>query len=229
MNNMTLIKELPFDERPREKLLKYGANQLSNSELLAILIGSGTKDSSAIMLASKLLSLDGQGITYLADCTPEELKDIKGIGGTKASRIISAVELGKRIAAKPRDRKMSANSPKEVSSLFMEEMRHFKKEFFRIVLLNTKNEMIVTEDVSVGSLNSAIVHPREVFSRAVRKSASSIIFVHNHPSGNPEPSREDIDLTNRLVEAGKILGIEVLDHIIIGDGIFVSLKERMLM
>jgi DNA repair protein RadC len=229
MNNMTRIKELPFDERPREKLLKYGVNQLSNSELIAILIGSGTKDSSAIMLASKLLAVDDLGIAYLADCTPEELRNIKGIGGTKASRLISAVELGKRIAAKPKVKKLHANSPRDVSNMFMEDMRHLKKEYFKVVLLNTKNELIATEDISVGSLNSAIVHPREVFSRAVRKSASSMIFVHNHPSGNPEPSKEDIDLTSRLIESGKILGIEVLDHIIIGDGIFVSLKERMLM
>lgn len=228
MNNMTLIKEMPSDERPREKLMKYGVNLLSNPELLAILIGSGTKDSSAIMLANKLLSLDGSGILFLADCVPEELTSVRGIGMAKACQLVSAIELGKRIAVKPKDKKININSPKEVSALFMEEMRYLRKEFFQVLMLNTKNEIIMIDNVSVGNLNSAIVHPREVFSRAIKKSASSVILVHNHPSGNPQPSREDIDLTNRLMESGKILGIEVLDHIIIGDGSFISLKEKML-
>lgn len=228
MNNTTLIKEMPNDERPREKLMRYGVNLLSNPELLAILIGSGTKDSSAIMLANKLLSLDGTGILFLTDCIPEELINVRGIGIAKACQLVSAIELGKRIAVKPKDKKININSPKEVSALFMEEMRYLRKEFFRVLMLNTKNEIIMVDNVSIGNLNSAIVHPREVFSRAIKKSASSIILVHNHPSGNPQPSREDIDLTNRLMESGKILGIEVLDHIIIGDGIFISLKEKML-
>jgi len=228
MNNTTLIKEMPNDERPREKLMKYGVNLLSNPELLAILIGSGTRDSSAITLASKLLTLDGSGILFLADCIPEELINVRGIGIAKACQLVSAIELGKRIAVKPKDKRININSPKEVASLFMEEMRYLRKEFFQVLMLNTKNEIIMVDNVSIGNLNSAIVHPREVFSRAIKKSASSIILVHNHPSGNPQPSREDIDLTSRLMESGKILGIEVLDHIIIGDGIFISLKEKML-
>jgi DNA repair protein RadC len=228
MNNKTLIKEMPSDERPREKLMTYGVNLLSNPELLAILIGSGTKDSSAVMLANKLLSLDHSGILFLADCIPEELTHVRGIGIAKACQLVSAMELGKRIAVKPKDKKVNVNSPKEVAALFMEEMRYLRKEFFQVLMLNTKNEIIMVDNVSIGNLNSAVVHPREVFSRAIKKSASSIILVHNHPSGNPQPSREDIDLTGRLMESGKILGIEVLDHIIIGDGIFISLKEKML-
>ncbi len=228
MNNMTLIKEMASDERPREKLMRYGVNLLSNSELLAILIGSGTRNSSAIMLANKLLSLDNSGILFLADCVPEELTTVKGIGIAKACQLISAIELGKRIAAKPKDKKININSPKEVSAMFMEEMRYLRKEFFQVLMLNTKNEIIMVDNVAVGNLNSAIVHPREVFSRAIKKSAASVILIHNHPSGNPQPSREDIDLTQRLMEAGKIIGIEVLDHIIIGDGNFISLKEKML-
>ena len=228
MNNRTLIKEMPSDERPREKLMTYGVNLLSNPELLAILIGSGTKDSSAVMLANKLISLDHSGILFLADCIPEELTHVRGIGIAKACQLVSAMELGKRIAVKPKDKKVNVNSPKEVAALFMEEMRYLRKEFFQVLMLNTKNEIIMVDNVSIGNLNSAVVHPREVFSRAIKKSASSIILVHNHPSGNPQPSREDIDLTGRLMESGKILGIEVLDHIIIGDGIFISLKEKML-
>jgi len=228
MNNRTLIKEMPSDERPREKLMTYGVNLLSNPELLAILIGSGTKDSSAVMLANKLLSLDHSGILFLADCIPEELTHVRGIGIAKACQLVSAIELGKRIAVKPKDKKVNINSPKEVAALFMEEMRYLRKEFFQVLMLNTKNEIIMVDNVSIGNLNSAVVHPREVFSRAIKKSASSIILVHNHPSGNPQPSREDLDLTGRLMESGKILGIEVLDHIIIGDGIFISLKEKML-
>ncbi len=225
----TLIKELPEDERPREKLLKYGVDSLSNSELLAILIRTGTKEVSALDLSHRLLALDHEGISFLAGSSLEDLRCIRGIGDAKACQIIAAIELGKRIATKPKSKKINIASPAEVAGLFLEEMRYYKKEFFKVLLLNTKNEIIVIEDVSVGNLNSAIVHPREVFSMAVRKSASSVILVHNHPSGNPEPSREDVALTKRLVSAGEIIGIEVLDHLIIGDGVFISFKEKSIL
>ncbi len=221
----TSIKELPIDERPREKLVQYGVDVLSNSELLAILLRSGTKEMSAIEVSSKLLSLDSEGICYLADSTIEELSQVRGIGVAKACQILAAIELGKRIATKPKQRKINVSSPREVAYLFIEKMRYFKKEFFKVLLLNTKNEIIMIDEVSVGNLNSAIVHPREVFTNAVRKSASSVILVHNHPSGNPNPSSEDVETTKRLVEAGRILGIEVLDHLIIGDGEYFSLRE----
>ncbi|MCG8485579.1 MAG: DNA repair protein RadC [Clostridia bacterium] len=221
----TSIKELPIDERPREKLVQHGVDVLSNSELLAILLRSGTKEMSAIEVSSKLLSLDSEGICYLADSTIEELSQVRGIGVAKACQILAAIELGKRIATKPKQRKINVSSPREVAYLFIEKMRYFKKEFFKVLLLNTKNEIIMIDEVSVGNLNSAIVHPREVFTNAVRKSASSVILVHNHPSGNPNPSSEDVETTKRLVEAGRILGIEVLDHLIIGDGEYFSLRE----
>lgn len=229
MNNMTMIKELPEDERPREKLMKYGATYLSNPELLAILLVSGSSNTSAVMLANKLLSLDQGGISYLAECVPEELSCIPGIGIAKACQISAAIELGKRIAVKPKEKRINVNSPKEVAGLFMEEMRYLKREFFKVLMLNTKNEIIMIEDASIGNLNSAIVHPREVFSNAIRKCASSVIVIHNHPSGNPQPSQQDIDLTARLVSAGELLGITVLDHLIIGDGVFMSLKEKNMM
>jgi len=219
------IKKLAESERPREKLIKYGVGSLSNVELLAILIRTGTKNNSAIDLSQKILSFHSEGIRFLADCTLEELMQIKGIGLSKACQIISAIELGKRLAMSSLTHTPYIKSPLDVANVFMEEMRYYKKEYFKIILLNTKNQIITVEDISIGSLNSSLVHPREVFVRAIRKSSSSIILLHNHPSGNPEPSAEDIKITKRLIEAGKIIGIEVLDHIIIGDGKYISLKE----
>ena len=224
-----MMKELPSEERPREKLIQYGSGALSNTELLSILIRTGTREMSAIMLANRVLSLEEEGISYLTTCLPEELSTIPGIGMAKSCQIIAAIELGKRIATKPKEKRINIKSPNEVASLFIEEMRYLKKEYFKVLLLNTKNEIIMIETISVGSLNSSVVHPREVFCTAIKKSACSMIAVHNHPSGNPTPSQTDIDITKRLVEAGELLGIKVLDHLIIGDGNFVSLKEKMLM
>ncbi|MGI6747496.1 MAG: RadC family protein [Anaerovoracaceae bacterium] len=232
MNNLkkeAMIKELPSEERPREKLIKFGPGLLSNSELLAILIGSGTKRTSALMLANRILALEEEGISYLTYCQPDELAQIPGMGLAKSCQIIAAIELGKRIATKPKTKRVNINSPDEVANLFLEEMRYLKKEHFKVLLLNTKNEIIMIENISVGSLNSSVVHPREVFCTAIKKSACSIIAVHNHPSGNPAPSQADIDITKRLVEVGEILGIQLLDHLIIGDGTYISLKESMLM
>ncbi len=223
-----IIKDLPMEERPREKMISYGASFLSNAELLAILIGTGTKNRSSIELANQVLSIESDGIRHLTDCTPEEICKIPGMGIAKACQIISAIELGKRIATNPRAKKISINNPDSIASLFMEEMRYYKKEFFKVLLLNSKGEIISIEKTSIGDLNSTIVHPREIFCTPIRRSAAAVIFVHNHPSGNPIPSQEDIDVTNRLVEAGKILGIKVLDHIVIGDGIYVSFKDKQL-
>ncbi len=225
----TMIRNLPAEERPREKLMQYGADALSNSELLAILIGTGTREVSAISLANRILALEEEGISYLTNCLPEELSGIPGMGMAKSCQIVAAIELGKRIATKPKGKKISIKSPDEVASLFIEEMRYLKKEYFKALLLNTKNEIIMIENISVGNLNSSVVHPREVFCTAIKKSACSIIAVHNHPSGNPMPSQTDIDITRRLAEAGELLGIKVLDHLIIGDGTYVSLKEKMLL
>lgn len=223
-----IIKDLPMEERPREKIIAYGASLLSNAELLAILIGTGTKEKSAIDLASQVLSIEENGIGYLGDCMPEELCAIQGMGIAKACRIIAAIELGKRIATKPREKKIAINNPDSIANLFMEEMRYYKKEFFKVLLLNSKGEIISVEKTSIGDLSSTIVHPREIFCIPIRRSAAAVVFVHNHPSGNPIPSQEDIDVTNRLVEAGKLLGIKVLDHIVIGDGTYVSFKDKQL-
>lgn len=223
------IKDLPDYERPYEKLERLGAEALSNAELLAVIIRTGNRNETSVTLAQKVLSRydNSKGLAFLNDVSLEELKSIKGIGRVKAIQIKAVAELAKRISSTSSfGRRTVISSPADVCRLLMEEMRHLKKEVFKIILLNTKNHIIKHISVSVGSLNSSIVHPREVFSEAVKASCSAIILVHNHPSGDPEPSREDIDTTQRLVNAGAIIGINILDHIIIGDGKYISFKEK---
>jgi DNA repair protein RadC len=221
------IKDLPTDERPRERLLRLGAKALSDAELLAVIIRTGTRHESALALAQRLLKGDGgkEGLGFLVDASIEELSSIKGIGIAKAVQIKAALELGRRISASSRQNAHIINCPSDVKDLLMEEMRFLKKEHFKAILLNIKNHVVAVEDISVGSLNTSIVHPREVFKPAIRRSSASIILVHNHPSGDSTPSKEDLEVTKRLVKSGEILGIQVLDHVIIGDGCFTSLKE----
>ena len=219
------IKELPECERPREKLLEHGAKTLSNTELLAVLIRTGSRDSSALDLSNRRLYTRSDGMSSLEDASVEELTKIKGIGQCKASQILAAIEFGKRIVLESRREKKKVSSPLDIVDYFMADMCRLKKEHFKIAMLDTKNHIIGTEEISVGNLNSSIVHPREVFKEAIRRSSSSIILVHNHPSGDPTPSREDINITKRLTECGELLGIKVLDHIIIGDMKHISLKE----
>ena len=222
------IKELPENERPRERMVAYGADHLSNGELLAILLGSGSQQESALRLADKILVKAGE-LRFLPGMTLEELQEIKGIGLAKAVRVKAALELGKRLAQAIHSASQSINSPEDAAGLVMEEMRYHNKEYFKVLLLNTKNQVITLENISIGSLNASIVHPREIFNAALRKSAASIILLHNHPSGDPTPNREDKQVTERLVEAGKLLGINVLDHIVIGDGRFFSFKQEGLL
>ncbi|MDK2821002.1 MAG: repair protein RadC [Clostridia bacterium] len=222
----TTIKEMLAELRPRERLLNFGVEALSNAELLAILIRTGTKTETAIDVATRLLSKP-EGLKYLAEASIEELQKQKGIGLAKASELKAALELGRRLAAFTLSRKVIKN-PQDVANLLMEEMRCLDREYFRTVSLNIKNYVLAVDNVSIGGLNSSLAHPREVFKDPIRRSAASIILAHNHPSGDPTPSKEDIEVTKRLSEAGKILGINVLDHLIIGDGRFVSLKERNL-
>ncbi|MCK9267510.1 MAG: DNA repair protein RadC [Alkaliphilus sp.] len=222
----TTIKNMPVSERPREKMITYGCQSLSNAELLAIVLSTGTKDKTAIDLARGILNMSNEGLRTLTNCTMEELMQIKGIGLAKASQVIAAVELGKRIALTANVNNYKIQGPEDISNLLMEEMRYLNKEIFNIILLNTKNNVIAIENISIGSLNASIVHPREVFNIAIKRSSSAIILAHNHPSGDPKPSTEDINITKRLIEAGTIIGINVLDHIIIGDGIYFSMKEK---
>ena len=220
-----LIKDIIKEERPRETLLKKGETYVSDSELLAILINNGTRDKSAITLAREIIETS-DGIRNLSNITVEELSKIKGIGLAKACRIISALELGRRVSVASEMQKFKISSPQDIGNVYMEELRYKKKEIFRVVLLNTKNVIIGSKDISEGSLNASIVHPREVFLEAIKKSANKMILMHNHPSGDPTPSSEDINITKRLISAGQIVGIEILDHVIIGDGSFYSFKEN---
>ena len=218
------IKYSVKDEFPREKMLKDGVESLSNAELIAVLLRTGSKNKSVMELADELLKADNEGIRFLKSASIEELCEIEGIGLSKASLIKAALELGVRVAESSVVRYQVKN-PWDIYKYYMESMRYLKEERFKTVLLNTKNEIITDIDVSHGTLNSSLVHPREVFKNAIKKSANKIILIHNHPSGNVEPSREDINITNRLIECGKIIGIEIIDHIIIGDGIYYSFKE----
>lgn len=220
------IKDLPYDERPREKLLKHGREHLSSAELLAILIGCGTRDRSALAIAFDILSADGRGLISLSQYRPEELTRIRGIGSAAACRILAAVELGRRIASSPGPSGPVISCASDIAGIFMERMRHYRKEHFLSLMISAKGEIIEETTVSIGDLCSSTTHPREVFVDAVRRSAGSVVFIHNHPSGDPEPSESDIITTKRLVKAGELLGIPVLDHIIIGNGSFVSMKAR---
>lgn len=218
------IKLLPEYERPVEKCLSLGVESLSNRELLALLINSGTKEKSAMELAEEVLSKDSTGICYLRESSLEELMSISGIGKAKAARIAAAAELGKRIASKPISAGTIIENDEDIADLVMEDMRHQKREIFKALLLTSKGGIISIETISVGELSSTIVHPREVFSKAVKKSAAAVVFVHNHPSGDPMPSKEDFATTARLVECGRILGIRVVDHLVIGDGRYMSMR-----
>lgn len=218
------IKMLPETMRPREKLLHSGETILSDAEILAILIKEGTVGISALELANQILAAHQGSLRFLKDASIEELTEHPGIGPAKAAQLKAAVELGRRISLGVQQ-KLIIKSPDDVKHLVMEDMRYKDREHFRVLYLDRKGGVIFMEDVSIGGLHSAIVHPREVFKTAIKRSASSLILVHNHPSGDPSPSSEDIDITHRLMEAGNTLGIEVLDHIIIGEGTYCSLKS----
>lgn len=219
------LRDVPMEERPRERMLLYGAKALSNAELLAILLRTGTVSETAVTLAQRLLRECGS-LRQLAEMSHEQFLAIKGIGQAKAVQIQAGIELGRRIARSAAAEKESIRSPQDAAGYLLEDLRYLKKEHFVCLFLNTKNQVIGEETLSVGSLNASIVHPREVFLAAIRRSSAAIICAHNHPSGDPTPSVEDIEITRRLREAGQIIGIEVLDHLIIGDGHFVSLREK---
>ena len=223
------LKGLPQEERPREKLLFQGKESLSSAELLSILLHTGTKEKTAIQLAQEILSLDESGLLFLQNCTPEELQKIKGMGEAKVCQLLAAVELGKRVETHPRKIKKEITNPDDIVQLFMGRMRYYKKEHFMVLLINAKGKILEECEVSIGDLCSTLIHPREVFSQAVKRSAAAVVLIHNHPSGDPSPSREDLETTRRLTEAAQILGINVLDHIIIGDGTYKSLKSEGLM
>lgn len=215
----------PETERPRERLLAKGPDVLSDAHLLAILLRTGRRDSSAVQVAMELLDQVG-GIGGLATCGIEEFCAVEGVGPAKAAQLKAAVELGKRSMAVPLSTGARVSSSADLFRHFHPTLRDVKHEIFKVVLLDAKNTMVKEATVSTGSLTLSIVHPREVFAFAVRESAAGVIFVHNHPSGDPTPSLEDRRLTDRLVAAGHLLGIRVLDHLIVGDGRYVSFADE---
>lgn len=219
------IKEMPVDERPREKLIKYGAESLTDAELLALIIRIGNNKRTAVELSQDIINKFG-GLKALNYLSINELIEVKGIGNTKAAQIKAVVELGKRLASLEREEKDIVRTPEDVVQLLMPEMRFLTQEVFKVILLDIKNQVISVPLISKGGLSSSIVHPREVFKEAIKRSAAAMILAHNHPSGIPEPSREDISITKRLLAVGEIMGIDVLDHVIIGDGIYYSMREE---
>ena len=225
------VKEWPEDERPRERLLKYGVDSLSNAQLLAIIIRNGRDGRSAVDLGMELISrfksLDGIAQAGLKEICGKN--GIKGIGPAKAAEIKAAIELGRRWYKRPsrvHETTESFCASQDVVNYYKQKMKGLRKEVFRCAVLDIKNKMLKDEEVSVGSLNASLVHPRETFAAAVRESAAAVIFIHNHPSGDIKPSQEDILLTRRLVQAGEVIGIQVLDHIIIGDNDHFSFRDN---
>jgi len=225
MERILRVMDLPENERPREKLLKYGAETLSNGELIAIILRTGSSSEDILNLSNRVLKETG-GLNGLLASDAHEFLSLKGIGAAKAAQLMALAEISKRFRTFRSGEEYKITQPKDAAELLMEDMRYLKQEHLKVIMLNTKNIVITVKSVSVGSLNSSIVHPREVFCEAIKKSSASIIISHNHPSGDPSPSSEDISLTQRIKESGKLLGIELLDHIIIGNGNYVSLKEK---
>ena len=225
------IKEWPEDERPREKMIKQGVGSLSNAELLALIIRTGdtTTKKSAIDLGREIISHFGDNLRELGSADLAEICAIKGMGPAKATGIKAAFALASRFQARKLERFDRFTSPQQIFDYFQHEFRDARKEYFLALLLDGKNRIIRRVQVSEGSLNQSIVHPREVFSPAVKESAAAEILIHKHPTGDPAPSTEDIAITRRLREAGDIMGIKVLDHIIIGDGEYLSFVERGLL
>lgn len=224
------IKQLPEMERPYEKLELYGEKMLSNAELLAIIIKSGTKENTSIELANKILSLlDNKTLQALQNISLEEFQKIKGIGKVKAIQLKAVCELARRMSQPVNRNNIKINSSTDVANLFIDELRFEKVEYVKLLLLNAKNIVVKIIDISKGGTNSAIVEPKEILQEAIKTGAPRIILVHNHPSGDSTPSKADIEMTKRLYSAANILGIQLLDHIVIGDKCYTSIfsEERI--
>jgi DNA repair protein RadC len=221
------LREMPEAERPRERLRSLGAAALTNAELIAILLGTGSHEENVLALATRLHTQRG-GLSGLSKLNVAELSRERGLGLAKASRLRAALELGLRLAATHPEERVIVKSPREIAGLLMSEMSQLSQESLRVVLLNTKNQVVRISEVYHGTVSSAFVRPSEVYREAVRDNCPQIIVVHNHPSGDPTPSRDDINITAHLFQAGADLEIELLDHIVIGQGSYISMKEKKL-
>lgn len=222
-----MVRDLPADERPREKLLAYGASSLGNAELLAILLRTGTQQASVLHIAEEVLArYRDRGIVELVNMAPQELAEIKGVGLAKAATVVAAIELGRRLSMKAAEHVEAVHGPEDAARYAIPRLRHEQREHFVAMLLDRRNHILAMRDVSIGSQSASVVHPREVFRLAIQHSAASLIVLHNHPSGDPTPSQEDVAVTQRLVDAGRIMDIPVLDHIVLGGDKFISLKEE---
>jgi len=220
-----LIRDLDIHERPRERLIKLGERSLSNAELLGIIMRTGVGGENVVRLAERTLVFSG-GLPGLARLSITEIMEIKGIGEVKAVEIKAALELGRRLIASSPQEKPKISSPADAANLLMSEMSLLEQEHLRLLLLDTRNNVLASPTVYVGSLNTSVIRVAELFRAALKENAAAIIVAHNHPSGDPSPSPEDINVTKQIVKAGEIIDIEVLDHIIIGQQRYVSLKER---
>ncbi|MBR5163671.1 MAG: DNA repair protein RadC [Schwartzia sp.] len=221
-----MVRDLPKEDRPREKLIRRGASALSDTELLAILLRTGTPSVSVLHLAEEVLAkYRDKGLVAIMNMPPQEIATVHGVGLAKAATIVAAVELGRRLSTRAAQKTEKIEGPEDAARYVTPMLRHEQKEHFLVMLLDVRNRVIATSTISVGGLTSSIAHPREVFQEAIRHSAAALILVHNHPSGDPSPSREDIQLTKQMMKAGEIMGIPVLDHIILANDDFISLKE----
>ena len=226
------MKELPISERPYEKLEMYGEKSLSNAELIAIIIKSGTRNESSVSIAQKILALEKNGennLRFLQNISIKEFMSIKGIGKVKALQLKAICELTKRMSKPIDTSQVQINSPKDVADLLTDEMRFEKREIVKAIILNSKNTIVKIVDVCYGGTNSAVLKPKDVLQEAIKLGLPKIILVHNHPSGDPTPSKSDFEFTERLVQASKIMGIEVLDHIVIGDQQYFSFRQEGLL
>jgi len=219
------ILDWPLDERPRERLYHKGGEALADAELLAILLGTGTRGQTAVDLARELLATHGS-LSGLAARGVTELAELKGIGRAKAVRLAAAFELTRRLRARPSDGKVNLGCPEAVFRYFGPQLEDLKQEVFHVVLLDAQNGLVKDVVVSEGTLSASLVHPREVFKPAIVESAAHLILLHNHPSGDPTPSKEDIRLTRQLVECARLMDLRIHDHVIVGRGRFVSLAQR---
>ena len=221
---MYLIREMNQTERPRERLISFGAHALSNEELLAILLSTGTKDHSVLALAHEVLTRI-ENLSDMKRLTVQEFMHIRGIKTAKATTLIAAIELGRRLAKPTTEIKPKITSAYDVYYMLSPDLQHLDQEHFIVLYLNVKSELIKEETIYIGTLNQMIIHPRDIFKKAIQYAAAAMLFVHNHPSGNSEPSKADINTTNQLIRAAEIMGIDVIDHLIIGKQEFYSIKQ----